>query len=79
VGALPRAPRGFIFLFIAIDTFTKWKEAMTVVNIMQEAAVRFLHSIIYQFSVPKWALIDNGTQFKEAKFARCCSDFRIKH
>jgi hypothetical protein len=33
VGFLPRAPGGFIFLFIAIDTFTKWIKAMPVVNI----------------------------------------------
>jgi hypothetical protein len=24
VGILPRAPRGFRFLFVSIDTFTKW-------------------------------------------------------
>jgi hypothetical protein len=29
--------------------------------------------------VPKWVLIDNGTQFKGTKFARCCSDFGINH
>jgi hypothetical protein len=34
VGLLPRAPGGFRFLFIIIDTFTKWMEAMLVVNIM---------------------------------------------
>jgi transposase InsO family protein len=33
IGALPGAPRGFKFLFIAIDTFTKWMEAIRVVNI----------------------------------------------
>jgi hypothetical protein len=33
VGVLPRAPGGFRFLFIVIDTFTKWMEAMLVVNI----------------------------------------------
>jgi hypothetical protein len=33
---LPRAPRGFRFLFIAIDTFSKWMEALPVVNIRQE-------------------------------------------
>jgi hypothetical protein len=42
VGILPRAPGGFRFLFIAIDTFTKWMQAMPVVNIMQEAMVKFL-------------------------------------
>jgi hypothetical protein len=27
VGILPRAPGGFRYLFIEIDTFTKWMEA----------------------------------------------------
>jgi transposase-like protein len=68
MGILPRAPGGFRFLFIAIDTFTKWMEAMLVVNITQEVAVKFLQSIIYRFDVPRRVLTDNGTQFKGAKF-----------
>jgi hypothetical protein len=46
VGILLRAPGGFRFLFVVIDTFTKWMEAMPVTNITQEAAVKFLQSII---------------------------------
>jgi hypothetical protein len=42
VGVLTRAPGGFRFLFIAIDTFTKWVEAMPVVNITQDTSVKFL-------------------------------------
>jgi hypothetical protein len=42
VGALPRAPGEFRFLFIAVDTLTKWIEATQVVNITQEVAVKFL-------------------------------------
>jgi transposase InsO family protein len=79
VGILPRAPVGFKFLFIAIDTFTKWMEAIPVVNITQETTVKFLQSIIYMFSVPRRVLIDNETQFKRAKFVRCCTDFGIHH
>jgi hypothetical protein len=79
MGILPRAPGGFRFLFVAIDIFTKWMEAMLVVNITQEAAVKFLQSIIYRFGMPIRDLIDNGTQFKEAKFVRCCTDFGIQH
>jgi hypothetical protein len=60
VGALPRAPGGFIFPFVAIDTFTKWIEIMPVVNITQDAAVKFLQSIIYKFGVPKWVLTAGG-------------------
>jgi transposase InsO family protein len=77
IGILPRAPGGFRFLFVSIDTFTKWMEATLVVNITQEAAVKFLKSIIYRFGVPKRVITDNGTQFKEAKFLRCCADFGI--
>jgi transposase InsO family protein len=79
VGILPKAPGGFRYLFIEIDTFTKWMEAMPAVNITQEAAVKFLQSIIYRFGMPRRVLIDNGTEFKGAKFARCCVDFGIQH
>jgi hypothetical protein len=65
VGALPRAPGGFKFLLVAIDTFTKWMEVMPIVNITQEVPVKFLQNIIYRFSVPKWVLIDNGIRYKE--------------
>jgi transposase InsO family protein len=79
VDVLRRAQEGFRFLFIGIDTFTKWMEATPVVNITQEAAVKFLQSIIYMFGVPKIVLTDNGTQFKGAKFLRCCADIEIHH
>jgi transposase InsO family protein len=54
-------------------------EVTPVVNITQEAAVKFLKSIIYRFDVPKRVLTDNGTMFKGAKFLRCCADFEIHH
>jgi transposase InsO family protein len=79
MGILPWALGGFRFLFVAIDTFTKWMEAMPVVNITQDVAAKFLQSIIYRFGIPKWVLTNNGTQFKGAKFTRCCSDFGIHH
>jgi hypothetical protein len=64
VDVLPMAPGGFRFLFVTIDTFTKWMGAIPVVNITQEAAVKFLQSIIYRFGVPNRVLTDNMTQFK---------------
>jgi transposase InsO family protein len=79
VGILARAPGGFRFLFISIDTFTKWMEVISVVNITQEAAIKVLKSIIYRFGVSKRVITDNGTQFKGAKFLKCCADFGIHH
>jgi hypothetical protein len=77
VGILPRALGGFRYLFVGIDTFTKCMETMPVMNITQEAAIMFLQSIIYRFSVPRRVLTDNDIQFKGAKFIRCCADFSI--
>jgi transposase InsO family protein len=79
MGILPTAPGGFRYLFIGIDTFTKWMEVVPTVNITQEAAVKFLQSMIYKFNVPRRVLIDNETYFKGAKFVRCCADFGIQH
>jgi hypothetical protein len=64
VDILSRAPGSFRYLFVGINTFTKWMQAVPVVNITQEATVKFLQSIIYKFSVPKSVLTDNETQFK---------------
>jgi hypothetical protein len=52
---------GCKYLFVAIDTFTKCMEAISMVNIMQDAAVRFLQCIIFRYGVPWWVLTDNGT------------------
>jgi hypothetical protein len=77
VGFLPRAQCDLRYLFVRINTFTKWMEAVPAVNITQEAAVKFLQSIIYRFGMPRRVLTDNRTQFKGAKFARYCVDFGI--
>jgi hypothetical protein len=70
---------GFRYLFVGLDMFTKWMEIMPAVNITQEVAVKFLQSITYRFVVPRRVLTKNGTQFKGAKFVRCCVDFGIWH
>jgi transposase InsO family protein len=54
-------------------------EATPVVNITQEATINFLKNIIYRFGILKRVLTDNRTQFKGAKFLRCCADFGIHH
>jgi transposase InsO family protein len=54
-------------------------EAMPIVNITQEAVIKFLQSIVFRFNIPRWVLMDNGTQFKGANFSRCCVDFDIEH
>jgi hypothetical protein len=61
VGVLPRAPGGFRYLFVGVETFTKWMEAVPVLNTTQDAVVKFLQSIIYRFGVPRRVLTGNAT------------------
>jgi hypothetical protein len=42
MGILLRALGSFRYLFIGIETFTKWMEAIPAVNITQEVVVKFL-------------------------------------
>jgi hypothetical protein len=39
---LPRASGGYMFLFVVIDTFTKWMKIVPVVTIAHKAAIKFL-------------------------------------
>jgi transposase InsO family protein len=52
---------------------------MSLMNITQEPAVKFLQSVIYRFGMPQRILTDNDTHFKGAKFVLCCTDFGIHH
>jgi hypothetical protein len=64
----PRAVGGYRFLLVAIDKFTKWPEATSVVSIAQGAVVAFLMSIVCRFRVPSRIITDNGTQFTSQLF-----------
>jgi transposase InsO family protein len=72
LGPFPRAVGGYRFLFVAIDKFTKWPEATSMVSITQGAAVAFLKSIVCRFGVPSHIITDNGTQFKSRLFQEYC-------
>ena len=79
LGPFPKAPGGFEFLFVAIDTFTKWIEAEPVTGITTEAAKRFMmRCVITRFGVPSRIITDNGKQFSSAKFQEFCDELGTK-
>jgi hypothetical protein len=49
---IPHTVRGYQFLYVTIDKFTKWSEATPVVKINKQSAVKFIKSIICRFGVP---------------------------
>ena len=45
MGPFPRAPRGYRYLYIAIDKFTKWAEVEAVRTIPAGSVVKFIKGL----------------------------------
>ena len=67
------------YAVIAIEYFSKWVEAMPLVNITSRNIQKFLwQNIICRFGVPREVTIDNGTQFDSEGYRQFCEDLGIK-
>jgi transposase InsO family protein len=78
VNSFKKAKGGFTHIFIAMDKFTKWIETKPATSITTAKAVKFIHEIMYWFSVPNNIITNNGTQFTEREFRDFCADASIK-
>jgi transposase InsO family protein len=78
VGSFPRVVGGYRFLYVIIDKFTKWPEAIPVVKINKQSTVKFIKSIICRFGVPNRIITDNGSQFTSGAFQGYCKDLCIQ-
>jgi hypothetical protein len=61
IGPFPCATRGFEFLYVAIDKFTKWPEVEPVRKVTAQSAFKFLKVLVCHFGVPNRVITDNGT------------------
>jgi transposase InsO family protein len=78
VGPFPRAVRGYQFLYVTIDKFTKWPEATPVVKINKQSAVKFIKSITCRFGVLNMIITNNGSQFTSGAFEGYCENLGIQ-
>jgi hypothetical protein len=78
LGLFPRAVRGFQYLYISIDKFTRWPKATPVVKINKQSTVKFIKSIVCRFGVSNRIITDNGSQFTSSAFQGYCEDLGIK-
>jgi transposase InsO family protein len=74
----PRAVRGYRYLYIVIDKFTKWPEAAPVVKINKQSTVKFIKSIICRFGISNRIITNNGSQFTSSAFPGYCENLSIK-
>jgi transposase InsO family protein len=78
MGPFPRAVEWYRYLYVAINKFTKWPKATTVVKINKQSIVRFIKSIVCRFRVPNRIINDNGTQFNSKVFQEYYEDLGIQ-
>nr|ABA99020.1 retrotransposon protein, putative, Ty3-gypsy subclass [Oryza sativa Japonica Group] len=78
LGPFPRGQGGYRFLFVAINKFTKWIEAIPTGEIKADNAIKFIKGIFYKFELPHHIITDNGSQFISADFQDYCIRLGVK-
>nr|AAX96437.1 retrotransposon protein, putative, unclassified [Oryza sativa Japonica Group]ABA92851.1 retrotransposon protein, putative, unclassified [Oryza sativa Japonica Group] len=78
LGPFPRGQGGYRFLFVAIDKFTKWIEAVPTREIKADNAIKFIRGIFCRYGVPHRIITDNGSQFISADFQDYCIGLGVK-
>nr|ABA93980.1 retrotransposon protein, putative, Ty3-gypsy subclass [Oryza sativa Japonica Group] len=74
----PRGQDGYRFLFVAIDKFTKWIEAVPTGEIKADNAIKFIKGIFCRYGLPHRIITVNGSQFISADFQDYCIGLGVK-
>jgi hypothetical protein len=79
VGPLLETKLGNKFILVAIDHYSKWCEAKTVVDHGVKTTTKFLEDdILCKYGVPKFILTNNGREWV-VEFDVMCKDYGIHH
>jgi hypothetical protein len=75
----PGSSKGHRFIFVAMDYFTKWIEAVPLRNMTYREVMSFVQEyIIYQFGFPQTLTIDQGPSFMSHQFREFMDSMKIK-
>nr|AAK43513.1 putative gag-pol precursor [Oryza sativa Japonica Group]AAP54915.1 retrotransposon protein, putative, Ty3-gypsy subclass [Oryza sativa Japonica Group] len=78
LGPFPRGQGGYRFLFVAIDKFTKWIEAVPTGEIKADNAIKFIRGIFCRYGLLHRIITDNGSQFISTDFQDYCIGLGVK-
>ena len=68
LGPIPSSVRGYRYLYITIDKFTKWAEVEVVCTIPAGSTVMFIKGHVRRLGVPNRIITNNGSQFTSNLF-----------
>ena len=77
IGPLTKAPRGFTYMLVAIDKFTKWIEYKPVTTQSADRVVDFICDILYRFGFPNTIITEVGSNFTSEVFWDFCEQSGI--
>lgn len=63
IGPLPRSKKGYVYLLVLIDIYTKFILVRPLRKATSVSVISFLEEYFYTFSVPRVTISDNGSQF----------------
>lgn len=79
IGPLPRSKKGYNYLLVFQDRFTKWIECQPVRKATTAIVCQaFKERVLCRFGCPKKIITDNGPQFDSREFRKMVKDFRIE-
>jgi transposase InsO family protein len=78
LGPFPQVQGGYLYLYVAIDKFSKWVEVEPVCTILARSAVKLICGLVCPFGVPNRIITDNGSQFTSRLFREYCASAGIK-
>jgi transposase InsO family protein len=74
IGPFKPAPRGYCWVYVTIDKFSKWIEYKPLVSGTTKKATELLDGIIHRFGLPNSIITDLGSMFTGNDFWNFCDD-----
>ena len=80
VGPVYPLSRGYIWILVAMEYFTKWAEVVSLRKATGGAVANFIkENIIVRFRVPHRIISDNGTPFVNNDVRKMLKFYQVKH
>ena len=75
-----KASNGHRFIFVVIDYFTKWVEAVSYASVTKLVVARFIKKVIIcRYELPERIISDNRLNLNNDMVTKVCTQFKIKH
>ena len=79
VGPLVKTKAGNVYLIVAIDYATCTAAAYALLERSAHAAIELFEELIWTYGLPKYILMDNGSEFRSTRFQAALSRYGIQH